>query len=69
MRERSTKSGWLVVPDVGDNWRVGYIDCARLLYLAQLRHIAKQSGWLKQSVILMVATVVQLNVRVVTPSM
>lgn len=62
-----TRNGWQVVPDAKDNWRIGWADCARLLYLAQLWHIAKQGAWLQQYVLPILATAMQSNVRVVVP--
>ncbi|CAB1096799.1 unnamed protein product [Ectocarpus sp. CCAP 1310/34] len=41
VRERLGKNGWDVAPDRGNNWHVGSSKCARLMFLAQLRSIAK----------------------------
>lgn len=67
VREMLSRNGWHVVPDAEDNWRVGSADCAWLLYLAQLWHVAKQGVWLQQLMLPIPATVVQSNVRVVVP--
>lgn len=67
VREQLVKNGWHVHPDTSNNWRVGSADCARLLYVAQLRHIARQGVWLQQFVFPILATVVQSYLRVFLP--
>ncbi|CAB1108529.1 unnamed protein product [Ectocarpus sp. CCAP 1310/34] len=59
VRKRLEKNGWHVVPDVDNNWHVGSSKCARLMFLAQLRSIAKPGAWLQQFVFPILATVAQ----------
>ena len=67
VRERLAKNGWHVHPDPANNWRLGSADCARLMYIAQLRHIAKQGVWLQQFVFPILATVTRSYLRVFLP--
>ena len=67
VREQLSKNGWHVLPDPDNNWRVGSADCARLMYLAQLQHIAKQGAWLQQFVFPVLATVARSTIRVFLP--
>lgn len=67
VREQMSAAGWHVEPDVENGWRVGSHECARLLYLAQLRHIACDGVWVQQFVFPILATVLQAPVRVFVP--
>ena len=67
VREMLVKKGWHIVPDPENNWFVGSPECARLVYLAQLRHIAEQGVWLQQFVFPLLATVVHSPLRVFLP--
>ncbi|CAB1105710.1 unnamed protein product [Ectocarpus sp. CCAP 1310/34] len=67
VRERLEKNEWHVVPDVDNNWHVGSSNCARLMFLAQLRSIAKPRAWLQQFVVPILATVVHSPLRVFLP--
>lgn len=67
VRERLAKNGWDVAPDPDNNWHVGSSKCARLMFLAQLRSIAKPGVWLQQFVFPILATVVQSPLRVFLP--
>lgn len=67
VREKLTGAGWEVIPDTEDGFRVGSCDCARLLYLVQLRHIARQGVYIQQFVFPILATVIQAPLRVFVP--
>ena len=67
VREGLATSGWDVVPDEENGFRVGSSDCARLMYLAQLRHISQQGVYMQQFVFPILATVLQSPVRVFVP--
>lgn len=57
VREGLEASGWNVVPDIENGFRVGSRDCSRLRFLAQLRHIAGGVVYMQQLAFPVLATV------------
>lgn len=67
VRDELPKSGWKIEPDIDNEMRVGSRQCARLMFIAQLRHTAQNRRWLQQFVFPILATVIQTPLRVFLP--
>lgn len=67
VREGLPELGWTIEPQVHNRMRVGSRECARLMYIAQLRRNATNRNWLQQFVFPMLATVIRTPLRVFFP--
>ncbi|CAB1103038.1 unnamed protein product [Ectocarpus sp. CCAP 1310/34] len=67
VRDELPKSGWKIEPGLDNKMRVGSRQCARLMFIAQLRHTAQNRRWLQQFVFAILATVIQTPLRVFLP--
>lgn len=70
VREKLAKKGWTIDPEVSpdrNGVRIGSSRCARLMFVAQLHHIAASRAWVQQSVFPMVATVIRSHFRAFLP--
>lgn len=67
VRDDLPKSGWKIEPDLHNKMRVGSRQCARLMFIAQLRHTAQNRRWLQQFVFPLLSTVIQAPLRVFLP--
>lgn len=67
VREKVANKGWSVAPEVDNNMRVSSRRGGRLLFVAQLHHIASNRTWLQQFVFPMLATVTQSPLRAFLP--
>lgn len=61
------RCGWVVDAMPEDRWRMASRDCARLVFLGCLHHIARDKVFLQQFVLPMLATVIRGPVRVFVP--
>ncbi|CAM9263404.1 unnamed protein product [Ectocarpus sp. 4 AP-2014] len=66
-RDKLKETGWNVEPEVGNATRVRSRRCARLLFIAQLNHIASDGAWLQQFVFPILSTVIQTPLRAFLP--
>lgn len=67
VRVKLEKAGWTLMMETSDDMRVATPECARLMFVAQLHHIARDGVWLQQFVFPLLSTVIQAPLRVFFP--
>lgn len=67
VRDKLPKLGWTIEPAVHNRMRVGSRECARLMFIAQLKHISANRQWLQQFVFPLLATVIRSPFRAFLP--
>ncbi|CAB1096273.1 unnamed protein product [Ectocarpus sp. CCAP 1310/34] len=67
LREGLPKLGWTIEADAHNKHRLGSRNCSRLMFVAQLKHVAGNCNWLQQFAFPLLAIVIQVPLRGFVP--